>query len=113
MVIQMGSAPHIIGSETSQQTTTGTLSCSSWLTGLDMKLFLFIKYSSNNLCTTQKKQRHKCSQHCTSSCQHPITYPLFGVCGVDDDALKTRGLDTRNILGSMVAKVPNTSSEIP
>jgi hypothetical protein len=44
---------------------------------------------------------------------HSIVHPLLGVCGVDDDALKTRGLDTRNILGNIVARVPNTSSEIP
>jgi len=72
-----------------------------------------MKHSFNILCTIQIQQRHKSGEDCNSSCPHPISYPLLGVCGVDDDALKTRGLDTRNILGNMMAKVPNTSSEIP
>lgn len=37
---------------------------------------------------------------------------FFGVCGVLV-ALKTSGFDTRNMLGNIVANVPNTSSDIP
>jgi hypothetical protein len=41
-----------------------------------------------------------------------IAAHFLGVCGVLV-ALKTSGFDTRNMLGNIVASVPNTSSDIP
>lgn len=36
----------------------------------------------------------------------------FGVCGFEV-TLKTNGLETRNMLGNIMARVPKTSSDIP
>ena len=38
---------------------------------------------------------------------------IFGVDGVDEDALNIKGLETLNILGNIVARLANTSSDIP
>lgn len=42
-----------------------------------------------------------------------LTILIFGVVGVDEDALNTNGFETLNILGNIVAKLENTSSDIP